>query len=181
LMSRVIEEGRNAVRGLRSSSTSSHDLEQAFSGMADELGMERPIDYRVIVEGRPRALNPIIRDDVYRIGREALVNAFRHAEATRIELELEYGSNGLRLLVRDNGRGIDSDVVKSGSDGHWGLPGMRERADRIGARFKVWSRASAGTEIELTVPGHVAFTRPGRHHMDDHIDQHHLENQLSST
>ena len=76
-----------------------------------------------------------------------------------IELELEYGSSGLRMLVRDNGRGMDAQVLKSGSDGHWGLPGMRERAERIGARFKVWSSASAGTEIELSVPGHVAFAQ----------------------
>jgi signal transduction histidine kinase len=158
LMGRVIEEGRNAVRSLRSS-TESHDLEQAFSGMADELGSDGQLDYRVIVEGRVRPLNPMIRDDVYRIGREALVNAFRHSNAKRIEIELRYGSSELRMLVRDNGCGIDPQVLKSGRQGHWGLVGMRERAERIGARFKVWSSASAGTEIELLVPGHVLFAK----------------------
>jgi signal transduction histidine kinase len=165
LMARVIEEGRNAVRGLRSSAGLSHDLEAAFSGIREELGDEARADYRVVVEGQPRPLNPVIRDEVYRIGREALVNAFRHSGAKRIEIELEYASSGLRILVRDDGRGIDPAVLRAGSDGHWGLPGMRERAEGIGARFKVWSRASAGTEVELSVPGHIAFA-PGAKRAD---------------
>jgi signal transduction histidine kinase len=159
LMGRVIEEGRNAVRGLRSSSTASHDLKRAFSGISDELGVDGPIDYRVIVEGRDRPLKPIIRDEVYRIGREAVVNAFRHSEAGSIEIVLEYASSGLRVIVRDNGQGIDAQVLRSGSDGHWGLAGMRERAGRIGARFRMWSRPGAGTEMELWVPARAAFTR----------------------
>jgi len=159
LMRRVIDDGRNAVRSLRSSSSESHDLKQAFSGIADELGSDGRPDYRVIVEGRVRPLNPMIRDDVYRIGREALVNAFRHSNAKRIEIELRYGSRELTVLVRDNGCGMDSLILKSGREGHWGLSGMRERAERIGARLKVWSSASAGTEVELSVPRHVAFAR----------------------
>jgi signal transduction histidine kinase len=159
LMGRVIDEGRNAVRGLRSS-TSADDLEQALSGIPAELAIPEHVSYRVIVEGKARALNPVIRDEVYRIGREALVNAFRHSGAHAVEVELDYASNHLRMLVRDNGHGIDQAVLVSGSDGHWGLPGMRERAERIGARFKVFSRADAGTEVELSVPGAVAFTMP---------------------
>jgi signal transduction histidine kinase len=102
----------------------------------------------------------VIREEVYRIGREALVNAFRHSHASNIELELEYASSYLRLLVRDNGSGIDPQVVRKGREGHWGLSGMRERAERIGARFRVLSGASIGTEIELSVPGHIAFQFP---------------------
>lgn len=160
LMSRVIEEGRNAVRGLRSTSTDADDLEQALAGISQELAIGDEVEYRVIVEGRPRPLKPLIRDEAYRIGREALANAFRHSGAKNIAVELEYASGHLRMLVRDNGRGIDADVLRSGSEGHWGLPGMRERADRVGARFKVWSRAGAGTEVELVVPSAVAFVRP---------------------
>ena len=159
LMGRVIEEGRNAVRGLRSSSGAAHDLEQAFSGIQHELGLPESSSYRVIVEGKRRALNPIIRDEVYRIGREALVNAFRHAAATAIEIEIEYGAHELRLFIRDDGRGVDPQVMQSGADGHWGITGMRERAERIGGTLKMRSRADAGTEIELRVPGHVAFER----------------------
>ncbi|HEX6623696.1 MAG TPA: ATP-binding protein, partial [Pyrinomonadaceae bacterium] len=99
----------------------------------------------------------VIRDEVYRIGREALVNAFRHAEAGGVEVEVEYAPKHLRVLVRDDGRGIDAEVLRSGRDGHWGLSGMRERAERIGARLKVRSRAASGTEVELNVPGHVAY------------------------
>jgi signal transduction histidine kinase/ligand-binding sensor domain-containing protein len=162
LMTRVIEEGRNAVRGLRSTGGVTDDLSRAFSGMCDELNVGNDVEYRVVVEGRDRPLQPLIRDEIYRIGREAVVNAFRHSDASRVELALEYGSRGLRVLVRDNGRGIDGDVLRSGSDGHWGLAGMRERADRIGAGFRVLSSAGSGTEVELSVPARVAFATEKR-------------------
>jgi signal transduction histidine kinase len=157
LMTRVIEEGRNAVRGLRSTTAATDDLPRAFSGMSDELNVGSDMEYRVVVEGRDRPLQPLIRDEIYRIGREAVVNAFRHSAASRVELALEYGARGVRVLVRDNGRGIDDQVLRSGTDGHWGLAGMRERADRIGADFRVLSSAGSGTEVELSVPARVAF------------------------
>jgi signal transduction histidine kinase len=158
LVGQVIEEGRNAVRGLRSDSGRSLDLEQAFSRVRQELSVEGPVRFRVVVEGRPRPLHPLIRDEVYRIGHEALVNAFRHSHASSIEVEVEYLDRYLRLLVSDDGDGIDPKVLGSGREGHWGLSGMRERAEKIGAEFKVRSRVTAGTEVELSVPGHVAFT-----------------------
>lgn len=157
LVGQVIEEGRNSVRGLRSTDTSSGDLAQAFSRIREELAVDGEIDFRVIVEGQARTLHPVLRDDIYRIGREALVNAFRHARATKIEIGLEYTAKRFRFLVRDDGCGIDPRVLESGREGHWGLPGMRERADRIGAQLRVWSSPTAGTEIELSVPSHVAF------------------------
>jgi signal transduction histidine kinase len=157
LMGQVIEEGRDAVRGLRSTSGNADDLETAFSQAGQEFANEKVKDCRVIVEGTPKQLHPIIRDEAYRIGREALANAFRHSQANKIEIELEYSSKQLRILVRDDGTGIDPDVLQSGRDGHWGLAGMRERAESIGARLKVWSRANAGTEVELTIPSQVAF------------------------
>ncbi|PYP99650.1 MAG: hypothetical protein DMF82_24240 [Acidobacteria bacterium] len=157
LIRRVIDEGRNAVRGLRSSESAVDDLEEAFSRIRDELGGARAIDFRVIGEGRPQRLHPMIRDEVYRIGREALINAFRHSEATRIEVGVERERRRLRVLVRDDGKGIDAEVLRAGRDGHWGLSGMRERSERIGGRLRVWSRPGAGTEVELSVPGHVAF------------------------
>ena len=162
LMGQVIEEGRDAVRGLRSTSGNADDLETAFSRAGQEFGNEKVKDCRVIVEGTPRHLHPIIRDEAYRIGREALANAFRHSQAHKIEIELEYSTKQLRILVRDDGVGIDSDVLQSGRDGHWGLAGMRERAESIGARLKVWSRANAGTEVELTIPSQVAFVSTQR-------------------
>jgi hypothetical protein len=134
-----------------------YDLEQAFSRIEQDLAIEEPVNFRVIVEGRPRSLHPDIRDEVYRIGREALVNAFRHSEAKSIEVELEYAAKQLRLVVRDNGCGIDAELLQKGRGGYWGLSGMRERTERINARLKVWSRAGAGTEIELSVPSHIAY------------------------
>ena len=98
-----------------------------------------------------------IRNDIYSIGREALVNAFRHSQASDIEMELEYAVNQMRLLVRDNGRGIDPEVLYSVRDGHRGLSRMRERARKIGARLKVSSSGAGGTEVELSVPSHLAF------------------------
>jgi len=157
LMRHLMEEGRNAIRGLRSSNSDSDDLGQAFSRIPQDLGIEAQIDFRVIVLGSARKLHPLIRDEVYHIGREALVNAFRHARATCIEVELEYAPKRFRIVVRDNGCGIDPQVLHSGREGHWGLPGMRERAERVGGRLRVWSRAAAGTEVEMSVPSSIAF------------------------
>jgi signal transduction histidine kinase/ligand-binding sensor domain-containing protein len=159
LMSRVIEEGRNAVRGLRSSGGKVRDLEDAFSGIQSELATGQSTAYRVIVEGKPRHLNPSVRDDVYRIGREGLVNAFRHSGAATVEIEIEYAPGELRLFVRDDGRGIDAQIARTGTDGHWGIAGMKERAAKIGGHLTIRSRAAAGTEVELRVPGRAAYTR----------------------
>jgi ligand-binding sensor domain-containing protein/signal transduction histidine kinase len=165
LMGQVIEEGRNAVREIRSSHRDSLDLQHAFSRIRQEFPVHKEAGqeigestgFRVIVVGRPRPLQPVLCDEVYRIGREALINAFHHSRAKSIEVEVEYAAKHLRVLVRDDGCGIDPQVVRTGRDGHWGLTGMRERAERIGARFTLRSRVASGTEIELSVPGHIAF------------------------
>ena len=161
LMRRVTDEARNVLRGLRLAKGVSRDLETAFSSVRQEFATQehngKDIDFRVIVEGHQRPLDPVLRDELYRIGREALVNAFRHAHASRIDMELKYSSKRLAILVRDDGRGIDPNILQSGRDGHFGLTGMRERADRIGARLRVMSSPSAGTEIELSIPGSIAF------------------------
>jgi signal transduction histidine kinase len=156
LMTRVIDEGRNAVRGLRAADSGS-GLEESFSRVRQELGIQDETVFRVVGEGPPRPVNPMIRDDVYRIGREAIANAFRHSQSSRIEVAVERARDALRVRVRDDGRGIDPEILRAGRDGHWGLSGMRERAVRIGGTLRVWSRPGAGTEVELSVPGHVAF------------------------
>jgi signal transduction histidine kinase len=102
-----------------------------------------------------------LHDEVYRIGREAIVNAYRHSQARVIETEVEYRPTDLRIAVRDNGCGIDPQDLKWGRNGHWGLQGMRERAERIGARLRLWSRVALGTEVELCVPGQIAFAQSG--------------------
>jgi nitrate/nitrite-specific signal transduction histidine kinase len=92
-----------------------------------------------------------------------LVNAFRHSGAKNIEVAVEYAYSQFRVVVRDNGRGIDPQMLVAGRDGHWGLPGMRERAERIGAKLHVWSSPAAGTEVEISVPGHIAFQSQPAH------------------
>lgn len=161
LMGQVIEDGRNAVRGLRLSREEGQALDQAFSEVPQELALPGVAEYRVIVEGSPRSLHPVIRDEVYLIGREAVANAYRHSGATRIEVALEFGRHQLRVLVRDNGHGIDQRVLQAGREDHWGLSGMRERAEKIGAKLKVWSNGTNGTEVDLRVPGRNAFRSQG--------------------
>ncbi len=161
IMSQVVDEGRNTLRGLRSPAKNAHDLKNSFSRIPQELGALEGIDFRVVVEGPSTPLRPAIRDDIYSIGREALVNAFRHSRANKIEMELEYAADHLRVLVRDDGCGIDPQVLRFGRDGHWGMPGMRERAERIGGKLTVWSRSGGGTEVDLRIPGAIAFeSRP---------------------
>jgi signal transduction histidine kinase len=160
LMAQVIEEGRNAIRGFRSVDRDTQDLADALSTVPRELDLHEEIAFRVIVEGHARSLHPLIRDDIYLIGREALVNAFRHARASAVEVEIEYSHDQLRVLVRDNGCGIDTQMLRAGRDGHWGLSGMDERAERMGAKLRVLSRPREGTEVELCIPARVAFTSP---------------------
>ena len=133
--------------------------------MRQEVGplARENVEFRVIIDGEQRPLHPLLRDEIYRIGREALLNAFRHSQANRIEIELKYSASQFRVFVRDDGSGIDPQMVETGRDGHWGLSGMRERADRIGGRLHVFSRPSGGTEIELVIPGHLAFQLQSDH------------------
>jgi signal transduction histidine kinase/ligand-binding sensor domain-containing protein len=157
MMRQVIEEGRNALRGLRTHDIENGDLAIAFSRLGREFSVDDKVTYRVIAHSPPRPLRPQIRDEVYRIGREAIVNAFMHAKANSVEVDIEYARRYFRILVRDDGSGIDAQVLDSGREGHWGLAGMRERAETIGAGFKLRSRIGAGTEVELTIPSALAF------------------------
>jgi ligand-binding sensor domain-containing protein/signal transduction histidine kinase len=162
LMRQVHTEGRNALRGLRLTGNGSQDIALALSNISQELKGAEDTTFKVIVEGSSRPLLPIVRDEVYRIGREAVINAFHHARAKSITVEISYLDNQLRLLVTDDGCGINSEVLQTGRDGHWGLSGMRERAERIKARLKLRSRVGSGTEVELSVPGKVAFQDKAR-------------------
>jgi signal transduction histidine kinase len=156
LMNGVIGEARNTVGGLRSD-PGTPELERALSRIHQEFAGSTSVDFRVVVNGRTRALEPQARDEVYRIGRECLTNAFRHAGARRVEVEVDYLPGELRVVVRDDGRGIDPEVLRAGRAGHFGLSGMRERAKRIGAVLTLRSRPGAGTELELVLPGGIAF------------------------
>ena len=153
----MIEEGRRTVQDLRASPRTADDLEQALAREAEDLRDVQNTEVRIAVQGRKQPLHPLIRDECYRIAREALANAFRHAHATRVDIDVEYASDQLQLRIRDNGRGIDPATLEQGRPGHWGLRGMRERAEHVGASLILQSRPNKGTEVELTVPGGLAF------------------------
>jgi signal transduction histidine kinase len=161
-----ITEARDEVQGLRDSTVQSNDLALAISTLGQELETDsanhRPA-FRVAVEGEGRNLHPILRDEIYKIAAEALRNAFRHSQARQIEVEIRYDNEQFRLRVRDDGKGVDPAILSSqGSEGHYGLPGMRERATLIGGKLVVWSEVDAGTEVELRVPASTAYATAER-------------------
>jgi signal transduction histidine kinase len=157
-------EGRDAIKDMRASTLVSLDLAQSMNALMTDLneelatGSKDSVTFRVLVEGTPQTVRPIVRDEIYRIARESLRNAFHHAQARRIETEISYGEPLLRLRFRDDGKGIDPHVLEHGGRaGHWGLPGIRERAKQVGAQLDVWSKLGAGTEVELRIPGSIAY------------------------
>ncbi len=157
----AITEGRDAVQGLRASATEMNDLAAAVRALGEELATETSAEavLRVEVQGTPRALHPIVRDEVFRIAGEALRNAFRHAAAKQVEVELRYDVRELQVRVRDDGKGIDPAVLRAeGPEGHFGLRGMRERAKLAGGKLTVWSGVDSGTEVELSIPALHAYS-----------------------
>lgn len=163
LMGEVASEGRRAVEGLRLVDLESRDLAEALSEVHKDSGMAETASFRALTSGATRPLHPGVRDEVFRVGREAVLNALRHSGAGAVEVAVEYAPRELRMTVTDNGRGISEDVLRSGRTGHWGMTGMRERADQMGARLAVRSRTGSGTEVELIVPGSIAYkTGPGK-------------------
>ena len=155
----AISEARTAVYDLRASTTTTNDLAEAVKSVADELATADSAAFRLVVEGTPRHLHPIIRDEIYRMAREALRNAFSHAHASQIETEITYEDRDLRVRIRDDGKGIPAAVLETGRAGHYGLSGMRERIRQIGGKLEIWSREGAGTEIEFTIAGALAYRR----------------------
>lgn len=151
LMHRGINEGRATLQELRSTGGVSPRLEEALYCLWDEL-TPGGVEFRILVEGQPKSFNPAVQEQIYLIVREALHNALQHSGAAAIETEVEYSARRLRVIVRDNGCGIDPQVVRTGRDLHWGLAGMRERAASLGAQLRIWSRRSAGTEVEISIP-----------------------------
>jgi signal transduction histidine kinase/ligand-binding sensor domain-containing protein len=159
----VMSEGREIMLDLRGEVGKTTALAEHLSLFGDERKKTHPVDFRVTAIGDPRSLHPIAFEEIHRFAREALSNAFRHARAKTIEAELHYERNLLRLRIRDDGAGIDPDILSRGfKAGHWGLPGMRERAKKLGGTVELWSRANAGTEIELRVPAAAAYASAKR-------------------
>ncbi len=165
-----ITEGRAAIQDLRPEPAAQRDLPELLNAAGHESATAQepeghPPIFSVIVEGKRQSLPPMLQDEVYRISREVVRNAFAHAVASRIEVEIRYDKDQLRVRVRDDGKGIDPKILAAGGQpGHWGISGMRERAQRIGSRLDFWSEMGAGTEVQLTVPAAIAYEkrRPNR-------------------
>ena len=158
-LAQAMEEGRSALQSLRSSATQENDLAEAFQRAGEECRVQRSMEFGVTVEGAGQEMHPIVRDEVYRIGYEAIRNACVHSEASRLSVELSYVEN-LTLRVRDNGKGIDPLVAAKGKAGHFGLTGMYERAARIGGKLTLSRSPTGGTEVELIVPRKIVFQHP---------------------
>jgi signal transduction histidine kinase/ligand-binding sensor domain-containing protein len=154
----VMSESRDRVKDLRSASSEESDLPRALAALGEKLAVEQTAHFCSTVEGIPRDLHPIVREEALFIAREALANAFSHANAHHIEVEISYREAELRIRIRDDGDGIHNELLeRGGRDGHWGLLGMRERAKKIRATFTIWSKLGAGTEVDLRVPAHIAY------------------------
>lgn len=154
----VLGEGRDRVRSLRSATVSVGQLPAAFQRVVEEFSRDSTAALKTIVEGSVRELHPMILEESYSIGREAIINALQHSQCRNIEVEFIYDSREFRLRICDDGRGIDPVILEDGGRaGHWGLQGMRERAQRIGGQLELWSRPGSGTEVELKVPGATAY------------------------
>jgi len=154
----VLAEGRDRLRTLRATSIPFGGLPAAFERVAEEIPHGAGATFKTVVEGRVRELHPMVREECYWIGREAVVNALTHSNGRKVEVEITYDPRQFRLRVRDDGRGIDPETLEEGGRaGHWGLQGIRERAQKIGGQLKLWSRPETGTEVELIIPGASAY------------------------
>jgi signal transduction histidine kinase/streptogramin lyase len=153
----VITEGRARVLDLRGADAPSRELATQWSSYGASFLQTSEATFNASVVGQPVPLNPVAADEVLNIGREAIGNAFMHAEARHIEIELTYGEKSLELRIRDDGKGMERETVEMGHGGHWGIVGMRERSRALGAKLNIWSRPGSGTEIELIVPAATAF------------------------
>jgi signal transduction histidine kinase len=155
----VLREVRQRVRNLRRRTTDENDLADRLTKRGEELSKDHAATFTLAIVGEPKVLESTTQDETYRIVGEALNNAFRHASASKIEIEITYESSTLRIRVRDDGVGIDKVGVANGHPDHWGLTGMRERARAIRAELNIWSREDAGTEVELVIPASIAYSR----------------------
>jgi signal transduction histidine kinase len=153
-----MQEGRAALNSLRTGTTETNDLAEALRRVTEDSAMPSSMAVAFSVIGDAREMHPIVRDEVYRIGYEAIRNAWKHSAASQLEVDLRYARD-LTLRVGDNGAGIDPAIAERGKDGHFGLQGMRERAARIGGELTLGSSSSSGTEIKLIVPGRIIFRK----------------------
>ena len=162
LIRKAISEGRVTLLGLRSPVLPEESLGKALCDVRNDLAPSERARVRIVIVGEAKPLDPAVQGQVFLIAREALLNALRHSEARSVEVEIEYLRRKLRLIVRDNGKGIDPQALQSGEHSHWGLMGMRDRAASIGAEIRIWSSQGEGTEVEISVPIPGVRVRPAQ-------------------
>jgi signal transduction histidine kinase len=157
-LGKATQEGRAALNSLRATTTQTNDLADALRRVTEDGLMPGSMAVTFSVVGDAREMHPIVRDEIYRVGYEAIHNACTHSGASQLEVELRY-AHDLALRVTDNGTGVDPAIADRGKDGHFGLQGMRERAARIGGKLTLGSSSNSGTEIKLIVPGGIVFRK----------------------
>jgi signal transduction histidine kinase len=149
---KVLSEGRNQIRDIRADKDAVDELPKALAAYGEELAHLWPQTFRLTITGKQFQIDALVRDEIYRIGREALGNAFKHSHGSAVEVEIAYLKTGLLMRVSDDGGGIDPDVAAAGRTGHWGIINMQERAQKIRARLKICSLTTGGSQVELTIP-----------------------------
>jgi signal transduction histidine kinase/ligand-binding sensor domain-containing protein len=155
-LERANREGRAALNSLRTSTTQTNDLAEAFKRAIEETRLQSRMGVSFSVTGHSQEMNPVVRDEIYRIGYEAIRNAYKHSNGSRLDVSLRYGKD-LVVCVSDNGVGIDPTVADQGKNGHFGLQGMRERAARIGSKLLIISSPDSGTEVRVVIPASIIF------------------------
>jgi len=154
----VLLEGRSRVLDLRSSGKPDTALVESLGEAGRALAQHQAARFSLVQEGSPRPLDPLVQEEVSLIAREALLNAFRHAEASVVELRIDHGGKALQLRIQDDGRGIEPQYLNGpGRPGHWGLTGMRERAEKIRAELDILCKDGGGTQVRLRIPAAVAY------------------------
>jgi signal transduction histidine kinase len=156
IMRQGIAEGREAIHGLRSAHAQAPDLIPALIQAGKDFGESHQMEFTLEVTGTPKPLPDTIRHEIYRICREALSNAFHHSGAKRVELHAEFSGTGLCIRIRDDGCGINPQLLDHGREGHWGLLAMRERAASLGAQLTIVSRVAQGTEVQIFIAAAIA-------------------------
>ena len=151
-MRKGLDKGRGALRGVRFAALPVGSLEKALSDICDDFSPRGRTYLRMVIVGETRPLAPAVQEQVYWIAQEALLNALRHSAANRVEAEIEYLPRKLRVVIRDDGAGIDPKTLRSGRNERRGLTSMQERAASIGAKVRVWSKRGGGTEVEISLP-----------------------------
>ena len=167
----VLLEGRERVQELRVQGTPDNELSENLARYGAELAQDHTARFTLSIVGTAQAIDPIVNNEAFRIAREAMTNAFSHSKGTEIEVELIYDPSRLSLRVRDDGAGIPDEILAKGRSGHWGLSGMRERAEKIGAHVYLWSRPGSGTEVDLTIPARFAYPRGHRRTVLERLKQ----------